>query len=265
MDAETVHRAHRVGTGEADAQVGVEEDDAVADAGRVLELVVVLAEREAAFGDHRGEALEGRQVVLLELAQVATERGPRLAVTTATTEPAWRTGMHWTWARSLDPSRGESPSAISPVRKARGHERPGDLVDDRADEVHRVHGLTGGRPHLGQHHRAAAVLPHDRREQQEVGEAQVGQRLPRRREALDVTQRFPPERGLGARLLEEGGHGGIVPAAGLAKSASPMRANARASSMSVEKAGTLTMTSGPGGARRVSSCRNSASRRATTS
>ncbi len=173
--------------------------------------------------------------------------------------------MHCTWARSLDPSNGESPSTTSPVRKARDDEGPRHLVDDRADEVHRVDGLAGGRPHLGEHHRAAAVLPHDRREQEEVGEAEVGQRLPRRREPLDVTQRFSPERGLGARLLEEGGHVGIVPAAPVAKRASPMRANARASSMSAENAGTLTMTSGPGGAIRVSSVRSSASRRATTS
>ena len=79
VDAHAVHRADRVGAGEADPQVGVEEDHAVADARRVLELVVVLAEREAALGDHRREALERRQVVLLELADAAAERGPRLA------------------------------------------------------------------------------------------------------------------------------------------------------------------------------------------
>ena len=45
----------------------------------------------------------------------------------------------------------------------------------------------------------------------------------------------------------------------------PMRANARASSMSAGNAGTLTTTSGPGGASRVSSMRSSDSRRATTS
>ena len=110
--------------------------------------------------------------------------------------------MHCTCARSVDPSSGASPSTISPLRNARGDERPRHLVDDRADEVRRVHGLAGGRAHLGERPRTAAVLALDRREQQEVGEAEVGERLPRRREPLDVAQRLAPERGLRARLLE---------------------------------------------------------------
>ena len=55
VDAETVHRGHRVGTGEAHPQVRIEEHDAVADAWRVLELVLVLTERERPFGDHGRE------------------------------------------------------------------------------------------------------------------------------------------------------------------------------------------------------------------
>jgi len=61
------------------------------------------------------------------------------------------------------------------------------------------------------------------------------------------------EHAIGPRLFEEGGHGAIVSGVPVANRASPMRANARASSMSAGNAGTLTITSGPGGASRVNS------------
>ena len=52
VDAHAVQRADRVRAREPHAQVGVEEDHAVADARGVLELDLVLTEREAALGDH---------------------------------------------------------------------------------------------------------------------------------------------------------------------------------------------------------------------
>ena len=55
-DPERVHRDHRVRPGQAHPQVGIEQHHAVAHPRGVLELVVVLAEREAALGDHRREA-----------------------------------------------------------------------------------------------------------------------------------------------------------------------------------------------------------------
>ena len=179
----------------------------------VFELVVVLTEREAALGDHRREAVERRQVELLEVTEVATERRARLAGDDGHHRPAvtHRDALH---VRPLarTEQRGVALDHLAGAERPR-HERPRHLVDDRTDQVHRVDGLAGRGAHLGQHDRAAAVLPDHRREQQEVGEAEVGERLPRRREPLHVTQRLAPQRGLGARLLEERGHEGIVPAA----------------------------------------------------
>ena len=112
---EAVHRAHRVGAGEPDPQVGIEEDHAVADARGVLELVVVLAEREAALGDHRREALERRQVVLLELAEVAPEgRDGVSRVTTATTS---RRGAPGCTARGHARSTRAAATSPSPPRR----------------------------------------------------------------------------------------------------------------------------------------------------
>ena len=120
VDPEPVHRAHRVRAGEADAQFGVEDDHAVADAGRVLELVVVLAEREAALGDHAGEAVERREVELLELTELAPEGGAGLAGDDGHDRPRmpYRDALHV--RRSVEPRSDErSPSTISPVRSAR--------------------------------------------------------------------------------------------------------------------------------------------------
>ncbi len=58
VDAHPVHGTHRIGTRETHAQIGIEDDDAVADAGRVFELVVVLAEGEGSLGDHVSKTVE---------------------------------------------------------------------------------------------------------------------------------------------------------------------------------------------------------------
>ena len=79
LDSHPVHRADRVRAREPDPQVGIEDDHAVADARRVLELVVVLTEGEGALGDHVSEAVEERDVVVLELPDPPTERESRLA------------------------------------------------------------------------------------------------------------------------------------------------------------------------------------------
>ena len=53
---------------------GIEEDHAVADAGRLLGLGVLRVEREVAGHDHAGEAVEDVDVGALELARLAPER-----------------------------------------------------------------------------------------------------------------------------------------------------------------------------------------------
>ena len=67
--------------------------------------------------------------------------------------------MHCTWARSLDPSSGASPSTISPVRNARATSGRATSSTTDADEVHRVHGLAGRRAHLGEHHERLPSSP----------------------------------------------------------------------------------------------------------
>ena len=62
-----------------DAARRVEDDDAVADARRLLGLDVLGVEREVAAGDHAGEAVEHVDVGALELAGLAAERRRRLA------------------------------------------------------------------------------------------------------------------------------------------------------------------------------------------
>ena len=150
-----MHRAHRVRAREAHAEVGVEDDHAVADARRVLELVVVLAEREAALGDHRarsgrtptGSAARARRGCRPSV-------GRRLAGDDRDHSPAWRTGMHCTCARSLDAEQRRVALDDLAGAEGPGDERPRHLVDDRADEVHRVDGLAGGRAHLGEDDRS---------------------------------------------------------------------------------------------------------------
>ena len=72
------------------------------------------------------------------------------------------------------------------VAERAGHQRPLGLVEAGPDPVAPVHGLARGGPHLGQHDELAAAEVADRGEQQEVGEAEVGQQPPRRRQPLEV-------------------------------------------------------------------------------
>ena len=87
-----------------------------------------------------------------------------------------------------------------------GDERPLDLVDHVADEVRDVEGLAGGRANLREHDEAVTVLVGDRREQQQVGEREVGEQPPREGEALQVRERVALHRGVNERELLEGRH-----------------------------------------------------------
>ena len=118
-------RAHRVRAREPHPQVGVEEDHAVADAGRVLELVVVLAERELPSAIIAAKRSNVDEVELLELAEAAPEGRRRLPGDHRDHRPAWRTGMHCTWARSLDAEqRRIALDDLAGARKRTGDERP---------------------------------------------------------------------------------------------------------------------------------------------
>ena len=78
VHADAVQRRHGVGRRVLDPPGGIEEDHAVADAGRLLGLGVLGVEREVARGDHPGEAVEDVDVGALELAGLAAERRRRL-------------------------------------------------------------------------------------------------------------------------------------------------------------------------------------------
>ena len=198
---------------------------------------------------------------MLELTEPPPDRGARLAADHRDhlVVAAHRDALHVDLLGGAEQRR----DALHDLTAAQGlgDEGARRLVDHRADQVRRVDGLAGGRPHLGQDDGAGAVLAVDGREQEQVGEAEVGERLPRSGEALHVAERFAPQRGLGARLLEERGHteGCSVPAC--AKRHSPTSASPATSVMSWSNVGTRTTTSG----RRASSAWSSASRRATTS
>jgi hypothetical protein len=248
LEAHAVHRAHRVRAREPHAQIRIEHDDPVADTRRVLELVVVLTEREASLRDHVREPVEQRHVVVFELTDPPSQRQTRLPhddrdhIVTRT----YRDVLH---VRSLD---GTEQQRVALHDLALGPRAPDEreraLVDDRIDEVRGVHGLARCRPDLRHDHEPRRVT-FEGRQQQQVGEAEVGERLPRRGETLHMPQRFAAQRRRRHALDPCG------------KRYSPMRARPATSAMSDSKFGTLTTTSG----RRDSSARSSASRRATTS
>ena len=125
---------------------GSSEDHAVADARGVLELVVVLTERERALGDHAREAVEHRRG-----SGARARRGWRPSVgrvsrvTTATTAPVERTGMHCTCARSVDAEQRRV--ALDDLAGAQRRAPPAGAPPRRPppDEVHRVERLAGRR------------------------------------------------------------------------------------------------------------------------
>ena len=79
VHADAVQRRHAVRRRVLHPAGGIEEDHAVADAGRLLGLGVLGVEREVAGRDHAGEPVEDVDVGALELAGLAAERRRRLA------------------------------------------------------------------------------------------------------------------------------------------------------------------------------------------
>ena len=120
-------------------------------------------------------------------------------------------------------------------------------------------GLAGRRTDL-RHDHEPGRSPFDGRQQQEIGEAEVGEWLPRRGQPLDVTHRLTAQRHVRPRLVHRCDGTDARRRAELrsrgAKRWSPIRASPATSAMSDSKFGTLTTTSG----RRDSSARSSASR-----
>ena len=104
---------------------------------------------------NRSNVLEVRA---LELAGGGRRSSPPPGSSSAINRPARRTGMPCTRTRSLAPIAWVSASTISPDAPAAREQRPLDLVDDGADEVLRVVGLAGDRPHLREHDEAVALL-----------------------------------------------------------------------------------------------------------
>ena len=75
VDPHAVQRAHGVGAGVADDGLGVEEQDAVADPGRLLGDQGAALERERALVEHAGEAVEDLEVDPLQLAEAPAGGG----------------------------------------------------------------------------------------------------------------------------------------------------------------------------------------------
>ena len=199
---------HAVGRRVLHPPRGIEEDHAVADAGRLLGLGVLGVEREVARRDHPGEAVEDVDVGALELAGLAAEGRRRLPGEHADdlAAAADRDAQH---PHPLLEG-GDGGLALDDLAEPEGpgDERPLLLVDDGADPVGPVDGLRGGRAHLDEHEEPLAVRRVDGgREQQEVGEAEVGEQAPAGDEALEVVDAAPVERGVEAGELGERGHG----------------------------------------------------------
>jgi hypothetical protein len=104
-------------------------------------------------------------------------------------DPSHRTGMHLILEDLPLPPRPADQRAF-------------DLGDHRADHVVGVQRLVGGRAHLPQHDETMTLLALDGGEEQQVGEAQVGQHLPRRHEPSRVRERHAAQRRVRARQLE---------------------------------------------------------------
>ena len=190
------------------AAARIEEDHPVADARRLLGLDVLGVEREVAGRDHAGEPVEDGDVGALELTGLAAERRRRLP------------GEHPDHLAVAAHRDAEHPHPLLQGRdgglalddlaepEGTGDERPLLLVDGGADPVGPVDGLRGARPDLPEHEEAVAVLRVDGgREQQEVGEAEVGQEPPPGDQALEVADSSPVEGRVEASELGERGHG----------------------------------------------------------
>ena len=186
VNAHAVQRAHRVRARELHARLGVDDDHTVADARRALHLDLVDVERKRAVGDHAGEAVEHVEVRALELARAPRE-GHRLFTRHDPDEAvgtAHRDDLHpHPVLRSERGGVAADDVARSPAPRVQG---TFDFVDNGADEVLRVVGLPGDRTHLGEHDEPMSLFARDRREQQEIGERQVGEVAPRRDEPLHV-------------------------------------------------------------------------------
>ncbi len=178
-----VQRRHAVRRRVDDPALRVEEEHAVADAGRLLGLGLLGGVGERPLRDHPGEACEHIDVGALELTGLAADRRRRLAAEHADhlALPPHRDAEH---AHPLL-QRRDAHLALEDLAEAKrpSHDRPLLLVDDGADPVAAVHGLRGGRPDLAEDHERRLRAAHGG-PQQEVGEAEVGQEpRPRRRAA----------------------------------------------------------------------------------
>ena len=137
VDAEAVHRADRVGAGEAHPQVGVEQDHAVADAGRVLELVVVLAEREAC--PRRSSPRSGRTIDEVVAARARRAGGPRVVRVSRVTT-------------AIDRRRVSAPGCTARAR-ARVDPSSGDVALDDLAGAQRARRRAGAPPRRRPHPR----------------------------------------------------------------------------------------------------------------
>ena len=191
----------------------VDQDHAVADAGRALDLDLVEVERERPVGDHAARTAR--------TSRGRCARARRCGGRTSSTprgsgaRSARRRAGPGCTARARAPSRRSR--ACRPRRLARApaarEQRPLDLVDDGADEVLRVVGLAGDRPHLREHDEAVTFLARDRREQHEVGEREVGERPPARDEPLEVHEIRPAQPGAEPGQVVERAHTTMVTSA----------------------------------------------------
>ena len=205
VDPHPVQDRHEVGGGKVDPGGGVEAGHPVTDAGGLVGLGLLRPEGELAGDDHAGEAVEDLDVDPLEVARPAPHRRSRLPGEHAEQGvlPPNGDALH---PRHL-PCGSELDLAVDDVAQAPGpgHQGPVEGVEDLADLVLAVERLAGGGPDLAQDHEAAGGRVLDGDEEEQVGEAQVGQQSPGAHQALQVRQRGPVEGGL-AGDLGEGGH-----------------------------------------------------------
>ena len=172
-------------------------DHAVADPGRLLGLDVLGGEREVAGGDHAGEAVEDVDVGALELARLAAERRASTPGSAPPMTSPLRSGPGCTSTRTRSFSGGERDLALDDLAEpvGPGHERALLVVDDRARPSRRGRrsGWWSAGPGRATTNRSPPLLAAGR-EEQEVGEAEVGEQAPRGHEALQVRDPRPVER-----------------------------------------------------------------------